>query len=281
MHHILAHTAADEVTFREVIDTARNLIDGERPTMGDRAANRAITRHAMYGRTGGQQFMMQFLYKQIIDTIGDELDRTGVIMAENDQPFRASSLPRDPMSAATPATPNICYGIGLSQFTNRQQSLIASLPELYLVRPQVVSAYLIVIHSDVPASIIDSDIQAARNAVALLCAQRQTNLLTRCLLDSNNADQFSWVFSFTMTVSHARLNYHFIETGRPEPYYHMHRLRTYKLDSVDDVKTLRRDIWNVLEYGSRYRKQHVVETVELLGGGYEEPEVSNESTWLD
>ena len=176
-------------------------------------------------------------------------------------------MPRDPLSATGPATPIISYGLDLSQFTDRQQELISSLPELYLVCPSLVSAFLIITHSDAPSSIIDSDVQAARNAVALLCAQRQTNLLSDCLLDSNNADQFSWVYSLTTTTSQARLNHHFIETGRSEPYYHMHRLRTYRFDSVDDIKALRRDIWNVLEYGLLYRKQHVVETLGLLGAG--------------
>ena len=67
-----------------------------------------------------------------------------------------------------------------------------------------------------------------------------------------------------MTTSEARLNLHFIETGRHKPYYHMHRLRTYSLENIDDIKTLRRNIWNVLEYGLQYRRQHVINTLGLL-----------------
>lgn len=84
------------------------------------------------------------------------------------------------------------------------------------------------------------------------------------MYDSDNVDQLSWVFSLTLTTSEARLNFHFVETGRDEPCYHMHCLRRYHLECIDDVKVLQRHLWNVLDHGVQYRRYHVLETLELL-----------------
>ena len=227
------------------------------------AAIQAITSLAEFKQTAGHQFVMKFLYMGIIKPISDKLDSDD-LKAVFDEPLITTSLPRDLHSSINIQTPNLSFGLCTSHFTERQQHTISQYASQYLVSPSTVSAFLLIIHNDPPASIIDSDIQAARNATALLCAQRQLSILSNCVYDSDNMDQLSWVFSLTLTTEEARLNFHFIETGRDEPFYRMHCLRRYDLGCVDDVKVLQRHLWNVLDYGVQYRRYHVVETLEML-----------------
>ena len=260
-HHILDHTEADATTFEDLIGLARTNIDKHRPAMSTIAAGQAMSSHADLKQKGGSQFVEKFLYIRIIEPILKNIDSTG-LKPVFDEPLITTSLPED--LHLNIQTPRLSFGLCASQFSEHQQKTISSYASQYLVCPSTVSAFFLIFHNEPPASITHSDTQAARNATALLCAQRQLSILTNCLYDADNVDQLSWVFSLTLTTSEARLNFHFIETSRAEPYYHMHCLRRYDLECIEDIKALQLHLWNVLDQGVQYRRYHVVETLDLL-----------------
>ena len=263
IHHILAHTDANGATFEDIIGLAKSNIDKDRLAMSTVAANQAMASYTEYKQTGGSQFVINFLYIGIIKTIGDSLNSAGLKTVFN-EPLLTTSLPDDLYSNPKTQIPNLSFGLCASHFTEPQQHTISNYASQYLISPSTISAFLLIVHNDTPSSITDSDNQAARNATALLCAQRQLSVLANCAYDSDNVDQLSWVFSLTLTTSEARLNFHFIEPGRDELYYHMHCLRRYNFECVDDIRMLQRHLWNVLDHGVQYRRYHVVETLELL-----------------
>ena len=174
----------------------------------------------------------------------------------------------DPAKACAIPVPDISYGLVRSEFNPKDLELMEYLIDLYQVCPELISVFFFIEGKSFQMSINYAEVQTQRGGSGLTCAQRQIHHLLDMLKDENGVDKLSRVFSLALDNNQAWLNVHWItyegEGDSQELYYRHHRIRLYHLQQPADVEALRRDIWNIMEWGYTEHKTNVMATLEKL-----------------
>ncbi|KAG6997583.1 hypothetical protein G7Y79_00039g075450 [Physcia stellaris] len=290
LNSIKPHKSTDADTFREVIDLGKNIIKTERhgTTMTDDSAKKAVKLRETYSTTSETSFLVKFLDAAIIKEKREVLygTREGVkdkdwvedhILGVWDSPFIRNALSGiitgnakkdkttfDPKKIMSVPKPDITYGLMRDAFMESQWQVLEKYVDLYKVHPMVVSAFLVVECKSYNQSIEHAEIQAQRAGAALVCAQRQIYHLTKTLHDKDGMDLRSMVFSLCIDMTHAILNVHFITIQEEGLRYHHHNIEGYSFVKPNSFKDLRRDIWNIMDWGFGTHKKRVLETLAIL-----------------
>ncbi|KAL8786871.1 MAG: hypothetical protein Q9195_008028 [Heterodermia aff. obscurata] len=293
------HNMDDWAKFQDIIKKCKTLImdESKDSVMSDASAQKALRYRRQY-IDQESSFLMCFLYGAVIkldsgalvqDSEGqvDETWLKGGIYGVSDVLFLTSciadltdktpkdKLTTDPKVALTIPKPDLAYGFSLFTFSDEENSIMEDYADLFCVCPTLVWVFFIIECKAYRQSIENAGIQASRGAAALMCAQRQLDVLTGSLQDQNQVNQRSRVFSMCISPQVARMNVHWIAASDEGVLkYYLHHVRYYHLEMPEEIKQLRRDIWSVMEWGMEFHRPKVIETIEALKGK------DNDAIWL-
>ena len=283
------HNMDDWDKFQGTIKKCKALIidESKDAVMSDASAQKALRYRRQY-LDDETSFLMSFVYGAVIkldsgalvqDSEG-QVDQTwlkGGIFGVSDRLFITScmanltdktsrdKLSTDPKVALTIPKPDLAYGFSLFTFSDEENAIMDDYADLFCVCPNLVSVFFIIECKAYCQSIENAEVQASRGTAALMCAQRQLDILTSSLQDENGVDQRSRVFSLCISPQVARINVHWIAANDEGILkYYLHHVQLYNLERPEEVKQLRRDIWSVMEWGMEIHRPKVLETIEAL-----------------
>jgi hypothetical protein len=110
----------------------------------------------------------------------------------------------------------------------------------------------------------DARCQARRGGAALVYARRQFNGLASCSPESNGPDWSSFVFSCTINPDTAYIYVHWCEREDDQLSWHMSKISAHLLDEEEDIKALRRNIDNILDWGVLNRVQEIKSVLQKI-----------------
>ena len=100
--------------------------------------------------------------------------------------------------------------------------------------------------------------QACHAGAAIVKANRELRSLAGTLAnDAKGPDTSSYVFSCTICPDLAKIWVHWCLDGGDSPQYHMSKVSNHPLDESKDIKSLRRNLDNILDWGVWTRAQEV------------------------
>lgn len=289
MAHMRVHKWTDWIDFQSTIEKCKALVvdESKAPVMSDTSAKKALVHREQF-LDDETSFLVNFLHgavirldqKALVQSFDDQVDRVW----ENDGIFgvcdrlfitncmaglsidQKDKLSNDPNSVLTIPKPDLAYGFSIDSFSIDEAVIFGQYADLFCVCPKLVSVFFIIECKAYNQSIENAEVQVSRGAAALLCAQRQLDTLTGAVHDDNRVDQRSRIFSMTISPQVARLNVNWIVNNNGTLFYYLHQVRRYQLGDLDEIKALRRDIWNVIDWGQEFHRAKILETVEALKG---------------
>ena len=289
MAHMMTHKSSDWDEFQQTIKKCKALVidDSKSTVMSDTSAKKAIEENELWCDEE-TSFLIYFVIGEVVklnakaltQTCENQVDNTWAksgICGVADRLFITncmaglSKIPKeklsnDPNLVLTTPKPDLAYGFSIPSFSKEENLVIRDYVDLFRVCPKLVSVFFLIECKAYSQSIDNAEVQVSRGAAALLCAQRQLDILTGSLHDENRVDQRSRVFSMTINPQVARLNVNWIVNEDGVLWYYLHRVRIYQLQDVEEVKKLRRDIWSVIDWGLEFHRPKVLKTIEALKG---------------
>ena len=286
---IFKHDPKDVDQFADIINQGKAIAHNENVTMSEASAKKAMATRYAYESEPETSFLSFFFVGRVVKldrrVFDDEQqdyvdiswqdygihgyqDRTFIQTCMKDlvkNPGYDKKL-HDPSKVMSIPKPDLSYGLYKSTFTIDQRSIMESYVAQYQVCSGLVSVFFIVECKAYTNSIDNAELQATRGAAALLCAQRQIDLVAELTFDKDGVDQRSRVFSLSINPNHARLDFHWIRVDGEKPLYYSHRIKTYNLEDEDRVKQLRSDIYEIMDWGNNTHRNRVLETIEALRG---------------
>lgn len=287
MANMMTHQSSNWADFQETINKCKALVidDSKGSVMSDASAKKALRENEQWADEE-PSFLIYFVIGTVIkldaraltQTCEDREDNTWAksgICGVADRLFITncmaglSKIPKDklanhPNLVLTTPKPDLAYGFSIHSFSKEDNQVMGDYVDLFRVCPKLVSVFFLIECKAYQQSIDNAEVQVSRGAAALLCAQRQLDILTGSLRDENRVDQRSRVFSMTINPQIARLNVNWIVNEGGVLWYYLHRVRTYHLEDLEDVKRLRRDIWSVMDWGLEFHRPKVLQTIEAL-----------------
>lgn len=286
---ILKHDPNDVNQFAEIISQGKAIAHNAQVTMSESSAKKAMATRYTYESEPETSFLSFFLVGRVIkldrrvfdDEQQDYVDKSWQeygIHGYQDRIFIQTCMKalikdpsydkklHDPSKVMSIPKPDLSYGLYKSTFTIDERSIMENYVDQYQVCSGLVSVFFIVECKAYTNSIDNAELQATRGAAALLCAQRQIDLVAELTFDKDGVDQRSRVFSLSINPNHARLDLHWIRVDCPKPLYYSHRIKTYNLEAEDKVKELRSDIYEIMEWGNTTHRNRVRETIAALRG---------------
>ena len=285
------HNMDDWDNFQGTIKKCKALIidESKESVMSDSSAQKALRYRRQY-LDDENSFLLSFVHAVVIkldsgalveDSEGqaDDTWLRGGIFGVTDRLFITScmadltdktskdKLSTDPKVALTIPKPDLAYGFSLYTFSDEEKVIMEDYADLFCVCPNLVSVFFIVECKAYSQSIENAEVQASRGTAALMCAQRQLDILTGSLHDENGVDQRSRVYSLCISPQVARMNVHWITANDDGTLkYYLHHVQFYQLENPEEVKQLRRDVWSVMEWGMEIHRPKVLETIKALEG---------------
>lgn len=287
--HMRVHKRTDRDEFQSTIEKCKALVidDSKAPVMSDTSAKKALVHRDQF-LDDEPSFLVNFLHgavikldqKALVQSFEGQVDTTwenGGIFGICDRLFITNcmanlsekskdKLTTDPKIVLTTPKPDLSYGFSIDSFSVDEAEIIGQYADLFCVCPKLASTFFILECKAYSQSIENAEVQVSRGAAALLCAQRQLDILTGALQDEDGVDQRSRVFSMTISPQVARLNVNWIVNSNGTLWYYLHQVRIYQLGDLDEIKQLRRDIWSVIDWGLEFHRPKILKTIEALKG---------------
>lgn len=164
--------------------------------------------------------------------------------------------------------PDLAYGFDNDSFSPGEDRIIQAFSDYFMVCPRRVGTFLVIECKGSHKTIRLAQLQAARSTTALVRANRQLNEHAGYKeADHTGERDRTCVVSLCLDPRGAIMSIHWAEeTPELGMQYHSHLLKEYKFSIDDDIRDLRRDVNNVLDWGEMTRRKHVNELVQALKG---------------
>jgi hypothetical protein len=175
--------------------------------------------------------------------------------------------------------PDIAYGLSSDAFTEEETVINDAHQTITGVSPGIFFTFFIVEFKGQGGTIDEAMTQACGAGAAMVSAFRQLNSNARVEC-SSRADVNSFAFSLALVPHTAKLSIHWAEVKNEEDEglenergetvtYHMNLLQTYSLTNELNVRDLRHDINNVLDWGVLTKKAEIKERLAAISAIYE------------
>ena len=210
-----------------------------------------------------------------IEMVKRSFDEDGLQVVEDCNFIRKLLPSGDPDSITSNKTigltdpkPDLTYGIREPERIPKAEHQVPQHLLAYLsVAPGMRYPFYVEEHKSAEEGIIKAEHQAIRDGAVLVNARMRLNeaLKPEDWVLPVGPDTESFVFSCAWTPDIARIYVNWYEKLEDGGLFHMHKIgNSYNMDAVDDIKKLRHDIHNILDWGLlefRKRGQQVWEDI--------------------
>jgi hypothetical protein len=172
--------------------------------------------------------------------------------------------------------PDITYGLAPEAFTEEELVANETYAPITGISPRILHPFLIFEWKSERGTMEEARYQARRGGAALVNARRQLNALANCS-DSNGPDWNSFVFSCVLDPNVAYIHVHWCERKNDQLSWYMSKVSGHLVDEEYDIKILRRNIDNILDWGVLNRVQEIKGVLQKIYA-QEEPESSDVPT---
>ena len=166
--------------------------------------------------------------------------------------------------------PDLAYGFERRSFTHEEEVVIGAHVDYFQICPYCVATFFIIECKGAQRNIQVAQFQASRGAAALVRANRRLNEhagLVEPTIEGNVKRDRNCVISLSLDQRSASMFVHWVETTPARgDIYHAHLLKEYLYSRDAEIKDLRRDINNVLDWGAFTRRKQVEELIQALRG---------------
>ena len=180
----------------------------------------------------------------------------------------SDSLSNDKTPGLTDPKPDLTYGIkGPERRPKAEQKVPQHLLACLSVAPGMRYPFYVEEHKSVEETIIKAEHQATRDGAVLVNARMKLNRVLEAedWVMPVGPDKDSFVFSCAWTPDIAKLYVNWYEKLEDGGIFHMHKITdSYRMDVGNDIRRLRHDIHNILDWGLlefRQRGQKVWEDI--------------------
>jgi len=164
--------------------------------------------------------------------------------------------------------PDIVYGISLDALTPEQLITANKLIESSQLSPGILYPFLIFEWKSAKGLFAEAHDQARRGGAALVNALAKLTSLAESLKAEqagSKPDIRTIAFSCVITPNFAHIYVHFRQLRLDgEPEWYMAKVSGYQTDESDDVRRLRRDIHNILDWGVLERIKDIKEFLDRV-----------------
>ena len=175
--------------------------------------------------------------------------------------------------------PDLAYGFDIESFTMEEQEAILPYADYVRVCPYLVGTFFIVECKGAWRSIELVELQASRDAAALVRANRRLNQHAD-VPETTEEEPYdrNCVVSLCVATNCARMSIHWVETTNSgTDLYHCHMLKEYLYSDNQHIKDLRRDINNILDWGMLQRRTRITNLINALKGKEPLPSLKEEA----
>ena len=161
--------------------------------------------------------------------------------------------------------PDMAFGLTKSAFTTFQRDTNIQYSNLAQVSPGILHTFFVVEGKGTGGSLQQARNQACRAGAAVVSVTRQLIAISCHNVIDTGVDPRTMAFSLAMTPSTAHISVHWAETTKEgETFYHMQFLEGYILEKSEDIRALRHDIDNILDWGVLNRKTKICEILDKI-----------------
>ena len=166
--------------------------------------------------------------------------------------------------------PDLAYGFERKSFSDEEEAVIRAYVDHFQICPYRVATFFIVECKGAQGNIQVAQLQASRGAAALVRANRRLNEhagLVEPTIEGEVQYDRNCAISLSLDQRSASMSVHWVETTPARgDIYHAHLLKEYFYSRDAEIKDLRRDINNVLDWGALTRRKQVEELIQALRG---------------
>ena len=156
--------------------------------------------------------------------------------------------------------PNVAFGLMRKALTMEQRETSNIYKTYTEVSPRLFGTFLIF---ECKGSLQEAVTHTCRSGTGMVYAMRELYAILGTET-KEGVDGASFAFSICLTPDLAQLFLHWAEVVQGTVEYNMQRIGNYVLDDKDNVKELRRDMDNILDWGVFERKRVLCETLDAI-----------------
>ena len=169
----------------------------------------------------------------------------------------AFKCPAKPSGLKIPK-PDQIYGLHWSAFDAHAKKVNERYSDLAGISSRIWHPFLLFEWKSAAGSMPDAQNQACRGGSAVVNANRELRSIAGTLTDdAEGPDTKSFIFSCTITPDLAQIWVHWYLDGGDSPAHHMSKVSNHALDDREQIKLLRRNLDNILDWGVLIRADEV------------------------
>ncbi|KAH0558407.1 hypothetical protein GP486_004936 [Trichoglossum hirsutum] len=168
--------------------------------------------------------------------------------------------------------PDIACGLTRKAFTEEEMVANGIHGSITGISPGILHPFLIFEWKSAEGVMEEAQRRVRRGGAVLVNARRQLNALAGCLPESNGPDWSSFVFSCALVPDLAHIYVHWCGRENDRLSWYMSKVSGHQLDDESDVKILRRNIGNILDWGVLNRVQEIKSVLRKIYAQQEEEE---------
>ena len=286
-HHMVIRDQEAAERASALIETARNMVKGDRNSaIGPTSLKKFLKARNHLVTANENTFVHKLLTRIMRDERQIKLSADGDSSMEIRWEFReweddyldinldvefrresitAMNLADDPaLERVKNPKPDIAFGFMRNALTPDQRQT-NNIYNMYTeVSPRICGTFLIFeCKGGVGGTLQEAVTQGCRAGAAMVSVIRKLHALVDTEI-RHGVDDTSFAFSICLTPDQAQLSLHWAEAVQGTVTFYMQKIEKYDLDEKDDVKELRRDLDNILDWGILERKQAICKILDAI-----------------